>query len=459
VDCGATYRTTATDEQLARVAYAIGLSSRDPLPHLDNGDGYSPAFYRFSASYVPADRARWICADCLTSCTRCGSNGRPGIEVVTVITDVRDGLVVEAEDWCENCRGADAQSCHRCGGVFSVRDVDMDDDYRCPTCTATARAAAREQERGDGILGYHSDYRRSRSQFHHSDWTRKTGWHIGVELEVELHRSASVRRAIPYRAEEAREQIARQLLREANGDGRRLWAEADGSLSQGFELISEPMGLDGHRSLWPVVLSSEVARFLQSHQTTTCGLHVHVSRRGITRHQLARVNRLLALPEAAVFFGAVARRWGSSYGMAKTTGFSGEREVSALSRGTGRYEALNLTNSRTVEFRLWRGSLLPQAVLASVEASVAMLRYAKAAAMAEVGVAHFLHWLARPEQSADTVHLRPYIRQRLAAAARGASREEAGAIAQWLAILPAPTGRHAPPAPQLAAVSDTDTEL
>lgn len=378
----------------------------------------------------------WVCRNCLTYCEECGE--------ATDRTDLSPVIVSDGSTapWCSDCRDLRSGHCGDCGEP--VDSAALHDEYdACPQCV---RARLRHMA-GDApsvILPYHSDFRRSRSRLIDSEWTRATGWHIGVELEVE--------RATRSRS---RDELAGVLQAAANREGRRLWAEMDGSLGDGFELISEPMGLDAHREMWPVVLTSDAVRSLRSHSTSTCGLHVHISRRGLTRHQLARVNRLLALPEASVFFQAVARRWESGYGCAKHTGFSGEREVAMLSTPSGRYEALNLTGSRTVEFRLWRGSLLPQAVLASVEASVAMLRYAKSATMAQVSVADFLRWLVRPEQAADTRHLRPYVRQRLTVALRGKLfTEERRAAAEWLAILPAPRGQQA----AALAVPARDTE-
>lgn len=373
-------------------------------------------------SFSERRQSGWVCEDCLTHCERCG-----GSEDIADLCRVQINSSGNTEPWCPECRDNYAAQCDSCVALADCALLDDTEDGL--VCSACRTRQLREMA-GDApsvILPYHSDFRRSRSRILESDWTRATGWHIGVELEVER---GSRRRS--------REELAAELQAAANGDGRRLWAEADGSLTDGFELISEPMGLDMHQQLWPAVLASAAVQHLRSHQTSTCGLHVHISRRGLSRHQLARVNRLLGMQESEVFFRALARRWGSSYGCAKRSGFSGERELVPLSVPGGRYEALNLTGSRTVEFRLWRGSLLPQAVLASIEASVAMLRYARAATMAEVSVAGFLSHIHRPEHAAETKHLRPYVRRRLQAAVQSPqSREESAVLGRWLAQLPA----------------------
>jgi hypothetical protein len=104
-------------------------------------------------------------------------------------------------------------------------------------------------------------------------------------------------------------------------------------------------------------------------------------------------------------------------GDARTDGARIRRGWSDLwARSGNRYELVNLANAGTVEFRLFRGSLRVQAVLAACEWSVATLRYATATPCHVVRahpVASFLAWLSAPEQSPDTAHLRPYLRSRL----------------------------------------------
>jgi hypothetical protein len=232
-----------------------------------------------------------------------------------------------------------------------------------------------------------------------SEWTaRHNGRSLGVELEVERRDDST----------QDLHDIARALLEAGNGTGaRQMFAEHDGSLNDGFELISQPMGLDGHRVLWSHVLNSSAVRELRSHDTTTCGLHVHVTRAGLSRLQIAKAVVFLNDPRNEQFIRAIARRYGNGYCKLKNVRMGG------AASSHDRYEMLNLTSSRTVEFRLFRGTLRAGTVLACIEFAHALLEWAKDAACNAITWQSFVTWLYAPAQRADTVNLRMYLTRRV----------------------------------------------
>ena len=71
-----------------------------------------------------------------------------------------------------------------------------------------------------------------------------------------------------------------RLMRLANQDRELLCCKHDGSLDDGFELVTHPMTLyfHLHSMPWRDVLSEAVEMGYLSHQTDTCGLHIHVHR-------------------------------------------------------------------------------------------------------------------------------------------------------------------------------------
>ena len=73
---------------------------------------------------------------------------------------------------------------------------------------------------------------------------------------------------------------ARSLLETANREGEYLYIKHDGSLDDGLELVTHPMSLDFqlHRVPWAEICGKAVELGYISHQASTCGLHVHVSR-------------------------------------------------------------------------------------------------------------------------------------------------------------------------------------
>lgn len=90
--------------------------------------------------------------------------------------------------------------------------------------------------------------------------------YFGVELEVddagENNNNAAKITAISNRLEE------------------HIYIKHDGSLNEGFEIVTHPMTLDYHLTQmpWSEILNKAKELGYLSHQAGTCGLHVHINR-------------------------------------------------------------------------------------------------------------------------------------------------------------------------------------
>ena len=71
--------------------------------------------------------------------------------------------------------------------------------------------------------------------------------------------------------------IAAKYLTDTYGE--KLYLKHDSSLSHGFEIVSHPCSADYHISQfgWNDILNICKSHSLLSHNTTTCGLHIHIS--------------------------------------------------------------------------------------------------------------------------------------------------------------------------------------
>ena len=160
---------------------------------------------------------------------------------------------------------------------------------------------------------------------------------------------------------------AQKLLDIANASAENLYIKTDGSLDDGMELVTHPMTLEYHLSEmpWEEVLRKAQSMGYLSHAAGTCGLHVHISRLafGCTyEQQEAAIARLLYFVEK--FWAELLRfsrrtqsqmnRWAARYGIRLTPS---EQMSHAKNSCAGRYTAVNLTNSDTVEIRMFRGTL------------------------------------------------------------------------------------------------------
>lgn len=254
-----------------------------------------------------------------------------------------------------------------------------------------------EHEEHTIIRGYHSS--KSSIDRQHDVWTDKYKRFIGVELEVECNRDTA-----------NRGECALGIHRAVNSSKRLMFFENDGSLSYGFEMITQPMSLPAHRELFKFLQNPDLIRGMRSHGTSTCGLHVHVSKLGLTPLQIQKVVAFINSPDNEWFIRALARRYSSGY----STIINDKKIGKGIHYSSNRYEAVNLTNSHTMEFRIFRGSLKYEAVIAAIEFSHAIVEFCRPAVTSanQLSAGSFLTFCSTTIAS-DTKILRSYVTSRL----------------------------------------------
>ncbi|MHC1695860.1 MAG: amidoligase family protein [Eubacteriales bacterium] len=176
---------------------------------------------------------------------------------------------------------------------------------------------------------------------------------MGIELEVDGGGHDS--------------QNAQELLNIGNKYEEHIYIKHDGSLDDGFEIVSHPATPGYHlkHMKWREICSRAVELGYTSHQAGTCGLHIHVSKDcfGSTyREQEEVIARILYFVEAhfneMLCFSRRTQsqldRWAARYGYKDQP-----KDIlyHAKNSNMGRYTAINLQNYDTIEFRMFRGTL------------------------------------------------------------------------------------------------------
>lgn len=294
----------------------------------------------------------------------------------------------DGQSLCPQCLENETTICAQCGGRFWTSDNQGADDCPlCPSCydrhytvcdqcgTLMRQAAVRytSDDLGEDRPLCDTCYARVERSNAIQDYYYKpeptffgTGPRfLGVELEVD-------------EAGESRHN-ARELLDIANEDGsQRLYCKHDGSLDDGFELVSHPMSLAYHAGEmpWERILCQAAAMGYTSHQANTCGLHVHVSRAAFGRteaEQDGTIARVLYFfeknwEELLKFSRRTQRqldRWAARYGYKEQP-----RDILEHAKKgchAGRYTCVNLQNSDTIEFRIFRGTLKYNTFIATLQ--------------------------------------------------------------------------------------------
>jgi hypothetical protein len=110
----------------------------------------------------------------------------------------------------------------------------------------------------------------------------------------------------------------------------------------------------------------------KSHDTETCGLHVHVNKSFFEDRDKVNLGIFVNSQERNMV--ALARR--SSW-YAKFKKMDQYTKPDDMVNNTDRYEAVNWLNSKTIEFRLFKGTLSYPTLIATLELVDSVCRFSK----------------------------------------------------------------------------------
>ena len=197
---------------------------------------------------------------------------------------------------------------------------------------------------------------------------------LGIEIEVE--------------AKEGEEDIkARTVLA---SDPSFFVIKHDGSLRNGFEIVTAPASLSVHKDKLRKLLQGKAVRGLSSWNTGTCGLHVHISRAPLSPLTIAKVVKFINSSRTRHNITSLAGRK-TAHGLYRTQDYArlavkdwydvGKKYVKYnkdeyLCGRSFRYQAVNLTNEHTIEIRIFRGTLSYDHIMANLEFCDAVVRWA-----------------------------------------------------------------------------------
>lgn len=250
---------------------------------------------------------------------------------------------------CMRCYDYSYTRCEECGCIISRDDAHYDGDYPyCDDCYEKLDSGA--------IKTY--DYKPEPIFYGSGDLF------YGVELEIDRGGEVASN--------------AEKLLEIANSNSEHLYCKHDGSLDDGFEMVSHPASLYYHISGidWLEIFNRAVQMGYRSHNTSTCGLHIHVSRSAFgstVEEQEIVIARIVHFVEKhwweIVKFSRRTEQnlnhWAARY--ATISAEVQDTYKKAKSKGLGRYVAVNLENYHTIEFRLFRGTLKYKTFIATLQ--------------------------------------------------------------------------------------------
>lgn len=230
---------------------------------------------------------------------------------------------------CNSCYNESYSSCDYCGEHYHVDNG--------PSCGCD------DEESCSGLI--HSCSFKPAPKFQGK--SNKLSPFIGFELEIESESGSKNEKA----------QFCHDSL------GHVVYLKEDGSLSDGFEIVSHPMTLEVHQSKSYKTMFDELAKLgAKSHDTNTCGLHFHLDKTRMTDAHKSRFGIFFALEKNKLEI--LARRTSEQYAKFKAKNIKDKKEYS---KSRSRYEAVNWENEHTVEVRIFKGTLKYETFIASME--------------------------------------------------------------------------------------------
>lgn len=281
---------------------------------------------------------------------------------------------------CSDCLEALTETCDCCGQQFMRNEIHREQDLSlclpclsaydyCVQCGRLVPAGELRYRGHDGYCdscladrcsgqGIESYYYKPEPIFF-GEGRR----YLGVELEVDEGGESDSR--------------ARQLMRLVNHTHEHIYIKHDGSLTDGMEIVTHPMTLDYHISMmpWAELLREAVHMGYCSHKSCTAGLHVHVNRSAFGRATAEQEDVIARI----LFF--VENHWNELLKFSRRTQDQIEQWASRYGRKDDpkavldhakknhyqRYKCVNLTNGSTIEFRMFRGTLKLNTLLATLQ--------------------------------------------------------------------------------------------
>lgn len=332
-----------------------GTDLAGTLMHLDGGGSYS---VYVNASNLGNLVSSWRLSDLPPYGLRLGE---PQFAVtvrngdITIAHDDSRLLTLTDPDAQEPVHRGNARSCPCCPPVLTRDDRDVHscddecDDYGCPFEDS-------EDMDDDGTI---SDLVHHYSYTPHLNFRGTDPLYLGVELEL----------STPY-ADTAT--VARQAYREL---GDVIYLKSDCSIQpQGFEMVHHPMNYDWAYENYPRDALRRL-RAAGAHPHSSCGMHIHVSRDGFASpaHTFKWMKWFYRHERTVT---TLARRRGSNYAQFDNTSQKlYGRHIAKGAFGAERYNAINASNEKTLEVRVFASTLNVRKLLAAMGLVDASVRY------------------------------------------------------------------------------------
>lgn len=310
----------------------------------------------------------------------------------------RDELsFLDDQSCCDSCYDRYSITCSDCGNSFHQDSDDcqyyecVDRNYcdicypnhvgYCDNCheyyNPDYPCCDEEDYEEDDEESYIKNYSYKPKQLFLKKPNETTNLFYGIEIETILRNSDSLN------------DIALKTLNQFEKN--EVILKYDGSIgSDGFEIVSNTATFEYHKSeLWNCFFNSDLTDDLKSFHVASCGLHIHASRDFYSKLDIGKIVLFLNLPYNKDFLTSLSGRDYNSY-----CRHNPNKKVTDY-KSQERFEQLNLTNNKTIEFRLFKGNIKRQSVFRYLEFVDSLSHFVKEITLQTNNLKfwHFVKWV------------------------------------------------------------------
>tara|TARA_B100000073_G_scaffold270059_1_gene229737 strand:+ start:1630 stop:2811 length:1182 start_codon:yes stop_codon:yes gene_type:complete len=290
------------------------------------------------------------------------------------------------------------EHCRNCNSLDYADDMRIayDEDAICQTCIDDEYTYSEyrdtyvhyedaddeehyDEESDEGVLPY--DYNVMRDLTHTTAPNERVlpdTAYYGVELEVEKRTSAT-------------EDTASGVLRNFEYDECKFaLLKSDGSLSNGFEIVSCPGTINAHRLYWEKFFKGSHIRDLKGWSTDTAGMHIHISRSALRQLDVGKILVFINDTKNESFVNHIAGRNAESW--AKKS----PKKIMDCVQSSEKYSAVNTSHRNTIELRIFKSNLSKLGFFRVLEFVDALVHFVKQTSISKLQYADFLEYMEQP---------------------------------------------------------------
>jgi len=314
---------------------------------------------------ILSEDANWIKGEKESICPTCYNDEVISCDSCDTEIYKDNSTNVNSDDYCRHCLRNETFHCDGCNERYP-NDFYGGDSY-CQSCYVPPGTLASSETKnpndfiGDGPL------------------------YLGVELEVEC----------PYD-----DDIAEAAEDTQNKLGYTFLLKEDGSITDGFEIVSAPADLANHLKMWDKFFNNPSTLI---EVTSGCGMHVHVSRKALSRLDIGKLIYFLNSTDNKWFVEFIAGRYNNTY-CEKLTDC--DIWKTAKNGNEDRYRMINMQNPNTIEFRIFESTLNIKEFKARLEFVASLCEWVEFTSLQLLSASNFINFIRK---TTKYPHLSDYI--------------------------------------------------